>query len=134
MIILDTGVLFALSVEKDVNHSNALKIVNDSVHGAYGKIAITDYIFDETVTLALARTKSISKAVSVGDYISNIEIIKVDQDVFDGAWKMFKTQDPKMNLSFTDCTTAIAMKRNHIDKVATFDSGFTRIKWVEVVN
>ncbi|MEM3227816.1 MAG: PIN domain-containing protein [Candidatus Micrarchaeaceae archaeon] len=134
MIILDTSVLFGFEVESDNKHDDAVKIVNDAVTGVYGSAIITDYIFDETVTLTLARTKDLSKSISVGEHLSNLEILKINQAIFDAAWAIFKAQKAKKNLSFTDCTTIAAMKLNGIDKVATFDSGFSQAKYIKVIN
>ena len=133
MIILDTGVLFGFEAESDKKHEDAVRIVNDAVNGVYGLAAITDYIFDETVTLTLARTKDLSKAIITGEHLKNLEILKVDQVIFDDAWNMFKSQKARKRLSFTDCTTMAAMKANGIDKVATFDSGFNYVKGIKVI-
>ena len=134
MIVLDTGVLFGFEVEKDKKHADAVRIVNNAIDGAYGATVITDYIFDETVTLTLARTKDLSKAIIIGEHLKNLEILKVDQTIFDDAWSMFKAQKTKKRLSFTDCTTIAAMKVNGIDKVAAFDSGFNYVRGIAVID
>jgi Predicted nucleic acid-binding protein, contains PIN domain len=126
-------VLFGFEVELDDRHDDAVRIVNDAVTGVYGTAVITDYIFDETVTLTLARTKDISKAIAVGERLSNLEILKINQTLFDAAWNIFRAQKARKKLSFTDCTTIAAMKLNGIDKIAAFDFGFVQVKGVEVI-
>ena len=133
MIVLDTGVLFGFEVESDKKHADAVRIVNDAINGIYGAVVITDYIFDETVTLTLARTKDLSKAIITGSHLGNLEILKIDQAIFDDAWGIFKAQKTKKRLSFTDCTTIAAMKSNSIENIAVFDSGFNYVKGIEVV-
>jgi len=133
LIVIDTGILFGFEVTSDKKHTDAVRIINDAVDGVYGTAIITDYIFDETVTLTFARTKDLSKAVIVGERLNNLEILKIDQSAFDNAWKIFKSQETKKGFSFTDCTTIAAMKANGIDKIATFDSGFRQIKGIEVI-
>ena len=133
MIILDTGMLFGFEVASDKKHADAVRIINDVVDGIYGTAIITDYIFDEIVTLTFARTKDLSQAAVVGERLNNLEILKIDQAIFDDAWKIFKSQETKKGFSFTDCTTIVAMKANGIDKIATFDSGFRQIKGIKVI-
>ena len=99
MIVLDTGVLFGFEVESDDKHDDAVRIVNDAVTGVYGTAVITDYIFDETVTLTLARTKDLSKAIAVGERLSNLEILKINQAAFDAAWSIFKAQKARNSTS-----------------------------------
>ncbi|MBI5036207.1 type II toxin-antitoxin system VapC family toxin [Candidatus Micrarchaeota archaeon] len=36
-------------------------------------------------------------------------------------------------ISFTDCSTLVLMKRHGIKNIATFDSGFRKVKWLKVV-
>ncbi|EQD43674.1 PilT protein domain protein [mine drainage metagenome] len=134
MIVLDTSVLFGFEVESDNKHGDAVRIISDAVNGVYGTAVITDYIFDETVTLTLARTKDMIKAIAVGEHLNNLEILKINQTIFDSAWNIFKAQKAKKRLSFTDCTTIAAMKLNGIDKIATFDSGFGQAKGIKIVD
>ncbi len=55
-IFLDTGIFVAFVNEKDRNHSRAVELVDDLRRGTYGIPYTSDYVFDEAVTVALART------------------------------------------------------------------------------
>ena len=53
MILLDSSFIVAYSNEADENHAKALQLAKDIDGGKYGAVAITDYIFDEVVTVML---------------------------------------------------------------------------------
>jgi len=56
-IFIDTNIFVAFYNEADENHSKAKKIITDIAEGKYGKALTSDYVFDEAVTVILARTK-----------------------------------------------------------------------------
>ncbi|WP_456478924.1 type II toxin-antitoxin system VapC family toxin [Geoglobus ahangari] len=60
----------------------------------------------------------------------NIEILKVNDAAFAEAWEIFRR--PKM--SFTDCTIAAAVKIFQIDVLATFDRGFKKFEWINILD
>jgi predicted nucleic acid-binding protein len=93
----------------------------------YGPAAISDYIFDEVVTVTLTRTKSLAKARLVGEAMLNsFRILRVTEDVFHAAWKRFREQkDTKF--SSTDTTTTELMVQNNIHTLATFDKEFEAV-------
>ena len=131
MIFIDTNVFVAYYNKRDLHHEKSLELIEMAVEGYYGKIFTSDYVFDESVTVTLVRTKDIERAVALGAYILNseIELLSVDEDCFFESWNLFK--DVKM--SFTDCTNLSLMKLYGINKIMTFDRGF-RNKGVEVVS
>jgi hypothetical protein len=122
MILLDSSLIIAYSNVADVNHKKALQIVKDIYRGKYGTPVITDYIFDEVVTVMLVKTKSIKKVAELGETLLNSSLMfRVDEDIFNFAWKMFKGQ---RKFSFTDCTSIAVCKANGISNIATFDKDF----------
>ena len=74
MIFLDTSYLVAIEVEKDQNHQQAVKIRDDIIRGKFGKLFISDYIFDETITVTLGRTKDIKKVIFIGEHLKASKI------------------------------------------------------------
>lgn len=52
------------------------------MEGYYGNVFTSDYIFDESVTVTLVRTKEIKRAIALGEYILNSEINLLSVDVF----------------------------------------------------
>ncbi len=131
-ILIDASVFCAYANLKDMHHSHSKRIIEDVVSGKYGDAVITDYIFDETVTV-VARKIHREKAAQIGKFLLSSEVIltKVDTLVFEKAWELFQATD---NLSFTDCTSAAFTQIFEIERIATFDKGFKNIKNIEVID
>jgi len=133
MILLDSSLVVAYSNEADENHAKALQLMEDIDRGKYGSPAITDYIFDEVMTVMLFKTKNLNRSVELGETLLGANLLfRVDEDLFNLAWKTFKEQR-EPSLSFTDCTTIVVCRANGITNIATFDEDFRRLKQFEVV-
>ncbi|MEM2902240.1 MAG: PIN domain-containing protein [Candidatus Bathyarchaeia archaeon] len=133
MILLDSSLIIAYSNEADQNHVKALKIVEDVDKGEYGTPAITDYIFDEAVTVMLVKTKSPRLVADLGEKLSRACLLfRVDEQLFNASWKLFKEQVKPM-FSFTDFTTISVCKANRIPNIATFDEDFLKLKEFKIV-
>lgn len=130
MIFIDTSVFVAYYNRRDIHHERSFELIKRAIEGYYGKIFTSDYVFDESVTVTLVRTKDIEKAIALGECILNSEreLLSVDETCFFESWNLFKV----VEMSFTDCTNLSLMKLYGIDKIMTFDIGF-RDKGVEVV-
>lgn len=129
-VLIDTGVLYADHDRDATRHEVADRALTSVYRGAFGQPYLTDYIFDEAITVTLARTGSHGPAVSlshrlrgVGDYPPVFEILRVNRATFDDANEFFERYDDQ-GLSFTDATTVAAMKRRGIDHVLSFDTDF----------
>jgi len=55
-LLIDTSALVAARNADDRNHNKALDIMTRALKGEFGKLYISDYIFDEAVTIAYIRT------------------------------------------------------------------------------
>jgi len=134
MILLDSSLIVAYSNEADENHEKALKIIKDLERGKYGTPIITDYIFDEIVTVMLVKTKNLKKVLELGEALLNSALLfKVDEEIFHLAWNIFKEQR-KPRFSFTDCTIIATCKVNGIRNIATFDQDFKRLKGYTIIS
>lgn len=126
-VLVDTGVLYADQDRDATGHAiadDALDIVYD---GVYGTPYISDYIYDEAVTLTLQRASSFSVAKQLGDRLRGIdpyptayELLHVSAAVFADAASVFERYDDQ-RLSFTDATTIALYRRHDIDHVLSFD-------------
>jgi predicted nucleic acid-binding protein len=133
MIFLDSSYLIANKIEDDENHLKAIKISVPIVQGKYGEGIVNDYIFDEVVTVTLNKTKKLNCAIEVGNEVKNsCKIIKVDKEIFDSAWKIFKEQKNTM-FSFIDCSILALMKFRGIKDIATFDKEFLKAEGINVI-
>ncbi len=129
---IDTGVFVAFSNVEDRNHVNAVELLQRATGGEYGSVFTSDYVLDETVTLALMRTKKPALAIEVGELIlgnpargiqSFAKLLHVDDETFAEAWALFKRYAGR-GLSFTDCTTIALMKGEGIESLISFDRSF----------
>lgn len=119
-ILLDSGFLYAVYNARDENHPLALQILQEIEENKFGTGYLTDYLFDETMTLFFARV-GIEKAVVAGKVLLNsYDVIDVSRLLFQESWQLFQ----KHTISFTDCTVLTVMKHFNIEYLATFDGNF----------
>ncbi len=124
-LLLDTSALVAARNAEDRNHKKAFEIFVPALHGDYGKLFVSDYIFDEAVTLAYVRTGSKKLAYDIGKFAKAkpINIRFIEPVDFDKAWELYLQYEDK-NLSFTDCTNIALMERLKIEALFSFDTEF----------
>ncbi|MEM3085386.1 MAG: PIN domain-containing protein [Nitrososphaerales archaeon] len=134
MIVLDTSFIVSYFNERDENHTKATELMESVANLMFGPIYMTNFIFDETVTVSFIRLKNITKAVEIGNYLlKSLRIIEVEKTNFYKAWEIFRRQKTT-DLSFTDCTTISVMQDNEIKNIATFDEDFKGIKGINVIS
>jgi len=125
-VFIDTGIFVALHNADDQHHQKSKELIKNALKGNLGRIYTSDYIIDEAITTALARTRNHTLAVDLGTYIiESPRIIKltVNQETFQIAWTKFKTLKDK-GLSFTDCTSIALTEKSGIKQIMSFDCGF----------
>lgn len=127
---IDTNVFVAYFNKRDFHHNRAFRLMQKLEGGEYGEIYISDYVFSEAVTVIALRT-NFEKAIDVGNLLleTDITVLRVDEEVFDDAWKIFQTAE----MSFTDCTITSMVKLLKIERLATFDEGFKKFNWLEII-
>jgi len=125
-IFIDSGIFIALRNADDENYERSISLMKRALKGEFGLIYTSDYIFDESITTALIRTKRHALALDVGEYIlksPRITKFTVTKEDFNEAWKKFqKLKDRPM--SFTDCTTLVLIEKHDIGQIMSFDKGF----------
>ena len=129
-VLVDTGVLYAEHDTDAPRHevaSDALEAVYD---GRLGRSYISDYIYDEAVTLTLKRGQSHGAAKRLGErlrgagaYPNVYEPVHISQLLFPDAVDVFERYDDQQ-LSVTDATTVAFAETNDIDTVLSFDDDF----------
>lgn len=133
MILLDTSFIVSYNNERDENHERALRVMNDITSNKYGEAAITDYIFDESMTVLLVRLKELNRVVRIGEKLNELTMQTVGNAIFEIAWSLFRNQKTN-KLSFTDCTTIACMQEMNIPLLATFDQEFKKIEGIAVID
>ena len=133
MIFLDSSFLVSVEVETDEHHERAIKIRDKIIKGEFGNPVISDYIFDETITVTFGRTKNLHKTIVAGENLMNsADLVKIDEKIFEDGWEIFKNQK-NTRFSFTDCITISLMKNENILNIATFDKDFNKVKGINIV-
>ena len=122
-VIVDTGAWYAYINAKDLDHFK----VREFLDSFEGKLVTSSYIFDEIITLVLARLGH-KKAVKVGQVLLNpkvVELVRVGAADEWSAWQLFQQRSDKM-YSFTDCTSFVLMRRLKLAKALTLDEHFAQ--------
>jgi predicted nucleic acid-binding protein len=129
-VLVDTGVLYADHDEDASRHETASTALEAVYDGAFGQPYVSDYIYDEAVTLTLTRAEAFQPAKRLGDrlrgvdpYPQTYELLRVSGAAFADAVVVFERYDDQ-HLSFTDATTVALCRRHDIDAVLGFDDDF----------
>lgn len=125
-VFVDTGIFVAANNKSDKNYTRASELLKQALEGKYGVIFTSDYIVDESVTTALARTRDHRIAISTASYIIDsprIQKIYTDADDFAVAWTKFQ-KFAKKPMSFTDCVSLAHIDKMKIERIMSFDSEF----------
>ena len=127
MIFIDTTFLIALLFKTDPLHEKAL-IVADSIDE---RKVINNTVLCETLNSFSGKGGKIGKELY--DVMNEMfDIIYLDSNDYDFAMDIYLNYDSSIN--YSDCTILASMFQNKINKIATFDSHFEKIKGLSVVN
>jgi predicted nucleic acid-binding protein len=120
-VFVDTSGWYAYVRRDDPAHEGA----SAALQRWEGRLVTTDYVFDETVTLARARLGS-AAAEKIGETLldpSVAEIVRLLPEDFEDAWELFKKGKDKA-WSFTDCTSFAVMRRLRLSAAVATDKHF----------
>lgn len=126
---VDTSALYAFINAKDPDHWRIERFLSNFKGGIY----ITNYIFDEIVTLVNARVGH-EKAVYVGNILQRspqVEKVWITPSDEKQAWELFVSRKDK-SYSFTDCTSFVVMKRLKVTKCLALDGHFKQEGFEEI--
>lgn len=130
MIFVDTGAWFAVAVDFDVDHQQAIDFVSQNRQ----PLITTDYVIDELLTLFAARgipDRGVQWVRQVRELRTTVVEFVTPAD-FDEALRVYERFQDK-RWSFTDCTSYVVMKRLNIDAAFSFDSHFRQFGTVAVL-
>ena len=129
-VLVDTGVLYADHDTDASRHEEASDALDAVYDGEFGAAYVSDYVYDEAVTLTLKRTGSFSAAKRIGrrlrgagPYPPVYEMLHVSSAGFTYSVEMFERYDDQ-GLSFTDATTVALCDRHDIEAVLSFNDDF----------
>lgn len=127
-VFLDTSALVSYYNEDDDLHENAAEVMSRFLSGQLPltNFFISDYVFDETVTVLERVIGKHDLAIRVGEALRSsprTTWMRVDEPTFEASWKLFgDTRDA----SFTDCTSFVLMKSRGLQAAFTFDRHFKK--------
>jgi len=129
-VLVDTGVLYADHDTDSTRHSIASDALLAVYDGTLGQPYVSDYIYDEAVTLTLKRTGSADGAKQLGARIRGsesfpdvYEMLYVSPRLFADAIDTFERYDDQQ-LSFTDAASVAQIQDHDIDSILSFDDDF----------
>ena len=120
-VFADTSALYAFINSKDPDH----KKVKDYLEGFKGQLHITNFIFDEIITLVMARMGHDNAVITGKTLLNPKEFVLTRCKAADElkAWELFVNR-PDRHYSFTDCASFVIMKKIGINKSLSTDSHF----------
>lgn len=124
MIVIDTNVLVAYFSKNDTLHDKAVRLAEKISSGTYGPAVISDYVFDEAVTVLSARVGRKQAILFGNELLSTFDVLRVTEPLFRATWWLFKAS---IGLSFTDCSN-IAVAQELSAGIATFDKEYRKVK------
>lgn len=129
MLFADASYWISLFCENEENYSRALELKDDLSHET---IYVNEHAFGEVFTFIARRHGGQVAFEKANAIISNshIEVLQAGED----EWREALELGRKYGFSFTDCLTAVQMKKTGVRELVSFDSDFDKIPWVERVS
>lgn len=130
MIFLDSGFLYAYINTEDSAHSKVKTLMQEILEGNYGSIFISNFIYDEVLTLARFRTKRCEVGEKIKLFVKKekeskkiIQLIMIKESLMAQTENLFN-EYCKEGLSFTDCSIVASMREKKIEYLATLAKEF----------
>lgn len=125
----DSSFLVARFNVRDRSHTAAIRFTEEQKEAGSDalRLVFSDYVFDETVTALVMRSKRHDLASAAGRAVltsRNLRLVRVESPAFEEAWKLFVRRSDKERWSFTDCTSFVLMENLGIRKALAFDANF----------
>lgn len=120
-LFVDTGAWFALVNRDDPDHQEVAELLD----AFRGRLITTGYVFDETVTLCLARLGHQPAALTGQTLLDPdvVDLFRISASDEAAAWELLLAR-PDKTYSFTDCTSFILMRRLGLARAAAVDAHF----------
>lgn len=120
-LFVDTSAWFAYANRKDHDHATVRAVLA----GFKGRLATSNFILDETVSLCLYRLGH-TAAQRVGAVLldpDTVDLIRITPEDEQAAWTLFRNRTDQ-HYSFTDCTSFALMRRLRIATALALDEDF----------
>jgi len=123
-VFVDTSGWYALIDRNDAVHGQATALVRRVLAGG-GRFVTSDYVIDESCTLAKARAGSVAatRLLEVLDRSAALDLEWIGPDRFAAAKRTFRKHHDQAP-SFTDCASFVVMRERRITEAVTTDHHF----------
>jgi predicted nucleic acid-binding protein len=121
---VDTSGWYALIELNDAAHERAASLIRRLI-AADVRLVTTDYVIDESCTLAKARSgfAAAARLLDVLDGTAAVDLEWVGPDRFHTAKRAFRKHRDQ-EFSFTDCTSFVVMRERRMSDAVTTDDHF----------
>lgn len=126
-VLIDADAFVALIKKNDNNHLKAREIKR-LLTEENSNFYITNFVFSEIATVLSQRLNHKASVKFIDDLEnenSNINVIKINEDINKLAIKIFKNQTSK-NVSFVDCLNMAVMKKYRWGTIFSFDKTYKK--------
>lgn len=124
-VFVDTNIFVAIRDTRDSTHGRAVKIYEE-FKAKKVKFFTSSDVISETLTVL---AKKLGKLAAI-DFLDNFSVLTkeifIDKYLHQGTREFFKRVKSK-NISFIDCSSVVAMKRNKIKTIFSFDKDFKKL-------
>jgi predicted nucleic acid-binding protein len=122
-LFVDTGAFVAKEIAGDQYHALARQTWNEAEKRGY-RLFSSEHVLDESVTLIARRSHYAFAAQWGSDAMdSGIEWLRAGEEDWAGALVLMR-KFADQGVSFTDCLSAVLMKRTRLKRVFGFDRHF----------
>lgn len=132
MAFVDTTVFVAAFNKRDTHHRRGRELLSKSFE-KFDWLYTSDYILDETISLAWSRTKNTELILKLDEIIEDsekVQMIHVDETTLATA-KTYMREFSEAIPTLTDWTSLVLMKNNKIPLVLSFDDHFKKAKGIK---
>ena len=129
MPFLDTNIFVAALNKRDKLHNKGRTLLTKAFQ-TFPWLHASDYILNECLTVAWARTRDANLIQQLDNFIQGsekIEILKVDEYTFSTA-KSYMRKHPSIIPTLTDWTTLVLMRDHKIPEILSFDTDFDVVR------
>lgn len=129
MVFVDTNVFVAALNRRDKLHERDRDLLQKAFT-TFKWLYTSDYIFNECLLVAWARTRNTTLIQQLDKVIQEsekIEILKVDEPCFSTA-KSYLRKHPKLISTLTDWASLVLMRDHKISNVLSFDIHFDKVR------
>lgn len=121
MIFVDSSFLIALLIQTDSLHEDALKIG----HSIHERKMINSTVLNETLNAFSGKGGKLGKDL-FNEIIEMFDIEYLTDECYNDAMEIYLSYDSTIN--YSDCTILATMFKNGVNKIATFDSDFEKVR------